>query len=254
MSNLTMDGLRQLAPRAPRAAAYSGIERGTTTFDLTVSQLRTNQIYVIGEVRQPGAYQLASVATVMNALYAADGPTDLGSLRQVRAPPPRRRDGHARPLPLPARRRRRHRTRSSSRATSSSSRLREQAGLARGLGRVGEARLPQPAPGRRPASTSLRAAGGFGPDARRNRITIHRVLEPGDRGPGLADRAAVDLELAASDDPSDPRYLGGVIVPPVGSSTATRSSWTSVAALEDAYYVTVRAGCSRPDASPGGTA
>ena len=89
VANLTMGGLRTLL-RERLGRSYSGIGSGTTTFDLTVSQLRTNQIYVTGEVRQPGAYQLASVATVMNALYAADGPTDLGSLREVQL---RRRSG-----------------------------------------------------------------------------------------------------------------------------------------------------------------
>lgn len=65
-------------------ASYSGIRTGSTQFDVTLARLRTNQVYVIGEVVQPGAYQLASVATVLNALYAAGGPTERGGMRAVR--------------------------------------------------------------------------------------------------------------------------------------------------------------------------
>jgi protein involved in polysaccharide export with SLBB domain len=40
-------------------------------------------LFVIGEVAQPGAYQLASVATTLNALYAAGGPTPRGNFREI---------------------------------------------------------------------------------------------------------------------------------------------------------------------------
>ena len=45
--------------------------------------MNPNQIYVVGEVVQPGAYQLASVATVLNALYAAGGLTELANFREI---------------------------------------------------------------------------------------------------------------------------------------------------------------------------
>ena len=60
----------------------------------------------------------------------------------------------------------------------------------------------------------LRNAGGFGPEALRRRLTIHRVLLPADRGSGLADRQAIDLELRASADSTLPNYMGGVLIPP----------------------------------------
>ena len=82
VANLSMAELRALL-RSRLARSYSGIDRGTVNFTVTISQLRTNQIYVTGEVTQPGAYQLSSVATAMNALYAAGGPTELGNMRRV---------------------------------------------------------------------------------------------------------------------------------------------------------------------------
>ena len=54
-------------------------------FDLAVNmgKLRTNKISVIGEVIAPGDYTVSSLATVLNALSAAGGPTKNGSLRDI---------------------------------------------------------------------------------------------------------------------------------------------------------------------------
>ena len=82
VGNLTMGQLR-LVLGQELGESYSGIDVGTTVFSITISRLRTNQIRVIGEVVQPGAYQLVSVATVLNALYAAGGPNENGNLRNV---------------------------------------------------------------------------------------------------------------------------------------------------------------------------
>lgn len=82
VNSLTMEQLNQLLRRR-LGQAYSGIRSGTTKFDVTISRLRTNQVFVIGEVTQPGAYLLASVATALNALYAAGGPTERGNFREI---------------------------------------------------------------------------------------------------------------------------------------------------------------------------
>jgi protein involved in polysaccharide export with SLBB domain len=57
--------------------------RGFQT-SVTMGRLRTVRVQVIGEVCQPGSYVLTSLATLTQALYAAGGPTKLGSLRSVR--------------------------------------------------------------------------------------------------------------------------------------------------------------------------
>ena len=51
---------------------------------LSLSRLRTIRVYVVGDVERPGAYDISSQSTVLNALYAAGGPTAVGSLRLVR--------------------------------------------------------------------------------------------------------------------------------------------------------------------------
>jgi len=65
---------------------YSGIRRGTdatTHFSVSAAQLRSNLIYVTGNVMQPGAYDVSSAGTLLTALYAAGGPSDNGSLRDI---------------------------------------------------------------------------------------------------------------------------------------------------------------------------
>jgi protein involved in polysaccharide export with SLBB domain len=49
--------------------------------DLSLSRLRTIRVYVVGDVLRPGAYDVGSLSTPLNALFAAGGPTGRGSLR-----------------------------------------------------------------------------------------------------------------------------------------------------------------------------
>lgn len=48
---------------------------------VTVSHLRSVRVYVVGDVQRPGGYDISSLATPLSALYAAGGPTSVGSLR-----------------------------------------------------------------------------------------------------------------------------------------------------------------------------
>lgn len=51
--------------------------------DVSLARLRTIRVYVVGDVRHPGAYDISSLSTPLNALFAAGGPTTDGSLRIV---------------------------------------------------------------------------------------------------------------------------------------------------------------------------
>ena len=55
-----------------------------TSADVSVARLRTVRVYVVGEVEQPGAYDISSLSTALNALVAAGGVTRQGSLRALR--------------------------------------------------------------------------------------------------------------------------------------------------------------------------
>jgi protein involved in polysaccharide export with SLBB domain len=52
--------------------------------DVTLGKLRTVRAYVVGDVKNPGAYDISSLSTALSALIAAGGPTDTGSYRTVR--------------------------------------------------------------------------------------------------------------------------------------------------------------------------
>jgi protein involved in polysaccharide export with SLBB domain len=52
--------------------------------DVSLSRIRTVRVYVVGEVENPGPYDISSLSTALNALYAAGGPTSRGSLRHLR--------------------------------------------------------------------------------------------------------------------------------------------------------------------------
>jgi protein involved in polysaccharide export with SLBB domain len=51
---------------------------------VTVSQLRSVRVYVVGDVQRPGGFDISSLATPLSALYAAGGPTAAGSLRTLK--------------------------------------------------------------------------------------------------------------------------------------------------------------------------
>ncbi len=50
---------------------------------LSLTELRSVQAYIVGEVARPGVYTISSLSTVTNTLFASGGPSKLGSLRQI---------------------------------------------------------------------------------------------------------------------------------------------------------------------------
>jgi polysaccharide export outer membrane protein len=51
--------------------------------NVTLGRLRSIQIYVLGSARQPGAYTVSSLSTLVNALFASGGPSATGSMRHI---------------------------------------------------------------------------------------------------------------------------------------------------------------------------
>ncbi len=54
------------------------------TVDVNMGKLRSVRVYVVGDVKNPGAYDLSSLSTSLSALIAAGGPTETGSYRIVK--------------------------------------------------------------------------------------------------------------------------------------------------------------------------
>ncbi len=84
VANLTLAELENVL-YARLGRVYSGVKRegATTRFSVSVSKLRSNQIFVNGDVERPGSYRISSAGTALTALYAAGGPSDIGSLRKI---------------------------------------------------------------------------------------------------------------------------------------------------------------------------
>src|SRR4030095_13649354 len=55
-----------------------------TSAEVSVARLRTIRVYVVGEVSEPGAYDISSLSTPLNALVSAGGVTARGSLRLLK--------------------------------------------------------------------------------------------------------------------------------------------------------------------------
>lgn len=69
--------------RRTLASKYSGLEGQQSSVSVSLGQIRTIQVNVMGEVKIPGTYRLSSFSSVFHALYYADGVTETGSLREV---------------------------------------------------------------------------------------------------------------------------------------------------------------------------
>ena len=193
VANLTLGQLEdQLYSRLGRV--YSGVRKSPnarTRFQLSLARLRKVQVYVAGDVVRAGSYQVSAAGTVLNALYAAGGPTINGSFRRIdirrggklvdsldvydyltkgiNQTDVRLQSGDVVFVPV-------------------------QGGFVKVAGKV-----------KRPAIYELRPdetlrdiiqfAGGFDPTAYQARVTIHRVLPPASRGSG--GRARVVIAVGA---------------------------------------------------------
>jgi polysaccharide biosynthesis/export protein len=51
--------------------------------NITMNTLRTIEIFLVGEVKNPGTYSVSSLSTIVTALYSTGGPSKNGSLRNI---------------------------------------------------------------------------------------------------------------------------------------------------------------------------
>ncbi len=266
VSNLTLGQLRDVL-YARLGRVYSKLGRGptaTTHFDIAVAGVRVNQVTVLGEVKQPGAYQLSALGRALTALYAAGGVTARANMRHIEV---RRLDSLIATLDL-------------------------YDYLLRGTTR-GNVRLETgdvvyvPLHGRRVQVTGavlrpavyelregetlpdlLRAAGGFRANAALDRLTIHRILPPAERKPGPLPRAAVDVALAVVPPHSQARTtppkpaplertiaadddeLDGIGIPSLPLDNGDSVVVDSIAPLDSVLYVGISGMVNKPGRYP----
>jgi protein involved in polysaccharide export with SLBB domain len=78
VSGRTLGDVQQLVQRT------LGTQYRDASAEVSVSRLRTVRVYVVGEVSEPGAYDISSLSTPLNALVSAGGVTPRGSLRSLK--------------------------------------------------------------------------------------------------------------------------------------------------------------------------
>jgi polysaccharide biosynthesis/export protein len=204
VANLTLSQLEdQLYSRLRRV--YSGVRRGpgaTTKFQISVARLRNIQVFVVGDVVRPGAYQISGAGTVLTALYAAGGPTTNGSFRLVQV-----RRGEKLVDSLDLYDYLLHGVNDSD--------VRLQSGdvifvpvhssFVKVAGEVTRPAIYELRPDET-LSDLIEFAGGFGPSAYRARVRIHRILPPDARSNTGRARVVVDV---------GPDQMAGGMVPGV---------------------------------------
>jgi polysaccharide export outer membrane protein len=218
VSNLTVHQVTDvLYSRLQRVYSKLGRDAAATThLDVVVASVRVNQVSVIGEVSQPGAYQISALGSALTALYTAGGVTSRANMRRIEI---RRLDSLVATLDLYD-----YLLRGSTRAN-----VRLEAGDVVFVPLHGT-RVQVTGAVLRPAVYELsegetlpdllRAAGGFRAMAALDRLTIHRILPAAERMRGTVFRTAIDVPLAAV----------SAADPPTSSTTGGTSGHSSAAA------------------------
>ncbi len=62
---------------------YAGMTDAETQIQVTLGQVRTIQVDIMGEVATPGTFMMSPFSSVFHALYRAGGINDIGSLRNI---------------------------------------------------------------------------------------------------------------------------------------------------------------------------
>ncbi|HUC79804.1 MAG TPA: SLBB domain-containing protein, partial [Flavisolibacter sp.] len=69
--------------RTRLAKYYPGLSGGQTKLQLTLGNIRSIRVTLIGAINRPGTYTLPSLASLFNALYVSGGPAENGSFRNI---------------------------------------------------------------------------------------------------------------------------------------------------------------------------
>jgi polysaccharide biosynthesis/export protein len=82
VGTMTVAGLRYSQVEDYLDSAISALFKDFQ-LNVTLGQLRSIQIFVLGDARQPGAYTVSSLSTLVDALFNSGGPSAAGSMRRI---------------------------------------------------------------------------------------------------------------------------------------------------------------------------
>ncbi len=83
LSGLTIDEAVVRLKKALSSKYSLGGSNPASKLSVTLGNIRSIQVNVMGEVKVPGTYRLSSLSNVFHALYRAGGVSDIGSLRNI---------------------------------------------------------------------------------------------------------------------------------------------------------------------------
>jgi len=63
---------------------YQGISSGETRVNISLGNIRSIRVTIVGDAVRPGTYTLPALATALNAIYACGGPNQTGSMRDIK--------------------------------------------------------------------------------------------------------------------------------------------------------------------------
>ena len=191
VANVTLaDAERLLFARLARAYPGMGHSAGAgTRMSLSVARLRSNQVFVIGDVATPGSYRVSGAGTVLTALYAAGGVSANGSFRRVEV----RRGGRVvRTVDLYDYLLRGDAGQDARLENGDVVFVPVHGGRVRMVGEVVRPATYELAPGET-LDELVRCAGGFTERALRSRVQIERIVPPAQRVAGGSDRTILDV-------------------------------------------------------------
>ncbi|MBS1590830.1 MAG: SLBB domain-containing protein [Bacteroidetes bacterium] len=82
VTGLTFDDAQKKITQS-LSKVYPEILTGKTSVQVSLGQIRTIRVTLIGEITKPGTYFLSSLSSIANALYVSGGPNENGSFRSI---------------------------------------------------------------------------------------------------------------------------------------------------------------------------
>lgn len=82
LNGLSVDAAASIL-KARLTRYYPGLTSGQTKLQLSLGNIRSIRVILIGAIKRPGTYTLPSLATLFNALYVSGGPAENGSFRKI---------------------------------------------------------------------------------------------------------------------------------------------------------------------------
>ena len=83
VSGLSIEDATEKIKNKLSSTIYRAISSGQTKVQVTLGNIRSIRVTIIGEAKKPGTYTVSSLATLFNALYLCGGPSDNGSYRKI---------------------------------------------------------------------------------------------------------------------------------------------------------------------------